>query len=557
MTSGKWFLAVSLLAVVGLLLAGCAPAAAPAPQPTAKAAVTQEAKPPGAPAATPKPAAEQPKSGGVLTISSVGNPPSLDVHQETSQNTWMILSPAYNMLVEYQPSQGKGLFPGLAEAWDISKDGLVYTFKIRKGVKFHDGSPLTPGDVVFSLTRLWKPPRGVSSALGGVLEAVKSIETTGDQVKMSLDYPYSPMMSVLSYSPTVIYPKSVVEAKGDMKNTVVGTGPFAFKSYTPGLSAEVVRNPNYWLAGRPYLDRVVFPILRDNATRLSALRTGKVNMTGRSFSALAPSEMELVKKEKPNLVFYPSATPNYPSLYLNIRNKPLSDKRVRQAISLSIDRQAALNVIGEGKGRLARLFNLEGWGIPEDERVKLPGYRQPKDADIAEAKKLMAEAGYAEGFKLNILARTVALSKDSAVFLTSQLSKVGVDAKVEVVEDAIFWDRGRNAKHEAMLYFSSLAIPDVEIIGRFLIKGGSLNYSGNDDDQKLNELWQKQRRTMDEKERKAIVEEVERHVLAEAQPHIPLLVPFFFLAVWPEVRNFSPGITEYGNNNLQEIWLAR
>lgn len=542
---------LTVLTILSLLGTACAST----PKPASSGLQTPNAS--GSPSGTPKPTGNEPQYGGTLAVSSVGDPPSLDAHQEPSQNTWMVVAPAYNLLVEYQPSQGNGLFPGLAESWEISKDGLLYTFNIRKGVKFHDGTPLTAEDAAFSLTRLWKPPQGIRTVHAGLMDAVKSIETNQMQVKMTLSYPYSPMMSIISYCPSVIYPKKVVEAKGDMKSTVVGTGPFKFKSYTPGVSVELVKNPNYWLAGRPYLDKVMFLILKDNSTRTAALRTGRVKLTGRSFATLTPSEMETIKKDNPSIVFEPSTAPPNPSFYMNLRNKPFNDVRVRKALSLSIDRQAALKALSDGQGMLGRVFDLEGWGIPDDERVKLPGYRQPKDADLAEAKRLMAEAGYPQGFKLTILARTMSLSKEPAVFLTSQFSKIGIDTKVEVLEDAAFWDRGRKAQHQAMVYTPSMTIPDVDTIGRFLAKGGALNFSGNDDDQKLNELWDKQRRTIDENQRKAIIEEIERYVLEEAKPVIPLLVPFTFLAHWPEVKNFAPGVSEYGNNNLQEIWLAQ
>ncbi|MBI2910443.1 MAG: ABC transporter substrate-binding protein [Chloroflexi bacterium] len=546
--------AFSLLTVLGLVMASCAPAAGPASSPAAtQPAAAAKA---GAPAPSPK-AGESPRYGGALTVSSVGDPPSLDTHQEPAQNTWMVVGPAYNLLVEYQPSQGKELFPGLAESWEMSKDGLTYAFAIRKGVKFHDGTPLTPQDAVFSLTRLWKPPQGIRTVHAGLMDAITSIEAMENQVKLTLTYPYSPMMAVISYSPSVIYPKKVVEAKGDMKTTVVGTGPFRFKSYTPGVGVELVKNPDYWVAGRPYLDRVLFLILKDNTTRMAALRTGRVKLTGRSFATLTPSERETIKKDNPRMVFFPSTGPPNPWFFMNLRGKPFNDKRVRKAVSLSIDRQAALKVISDGQGLLGRVFPLEGWGIPDDKRVDLPGYRQPKDADIAEAKRLMAEAGYPQGFKLTVLARTMSLSKEPAIFLTSQLARIGIDTKVEVLEDAVFWDRGRKAQHEAMVYTPSMTIPDVDTIGRFLAKGGALNFSGNENDQTLNELWGKQRRAIDEAQRKAIIEEIERYVLDEAQPVIPLLVPFTFLAHWPEVRNFAPGISEYGNNNLQEIWLAQ
>ncbi|MEK7874173.1 MAG: ABC transporter substrate-binding protein, partial [Chloroflexota bacterium] len=243
--------------------------------------------------------------------------------------------------------------------------------------------------------------------------------------------------------------------------------------------------------------------------------------------------------------------------FMNMRNPPLKDLRVRQAINLAVDRQAAIKVIAEGDGVVGNFFPFEGWGVPRDELLKMPGYRQPKDQDIAEAKKLLADAGYPNGFNMTILSRNNDLTRKSAVFMTDQLAKIGVTATVQVLEDAMFWDSGRKAQHQAMVYTPTNFVADPFFMGRFFARRGTLNFAGNDEDSKLSDLWEKQTRTLDELERKTTIAQIERYLLAETLPAAPIVWPTSFIAMSPQERGFAPGINDYSNNRHQETWLAQ
>jgi len=544
--------AVALGLVLSLLVAACAPAAAPAPA-SAPAAAPAPRLPAAAPA--PPPATEQPHYGGTLTVTSVADPANLDPQQEGSLNASMVVAPAYNNLLYYDFKEGKRITPELAERWDVSPDGLTYTFKLRSGVKFHDGTPLTVDDVVFNIQRLKSPPKGVPSTLDFALVAVDKIEAAGaDTIKITMKYPFAPLASYVAIDRMPMYSRAYVEKQGDMKRTVMGTGPFKFKSYSPGVSVELVKNDDYWVKGRPYLNGVTFFIIKDKATRLAALRTGQAKQTGRVFAALTPTEAATLKKDVPAMRFIPSPTVLGPSFFMNLRTPPFKDQRVRQAMYLMVDRQAAVKVIAEGEGQVGNFFPFEGWGIPRDELVKLPGYRQPKDQDIAAAKKLLAEAGYPNGFPLKLLSRNNEVTKAAAVFMTDQLAKVGITASVQIIEDAPFWDSGRKAQYEAMVY-TPATIADPHDMGRTFAARSYLNFSGNDDDPKMNEMWDKQMRSVDEKTRKAAIVELERYLLMEQIPSVPIVWPTTFIAVAPQVQGFVAGMTDYANNRHQETWL--
>lgn len=544
--------------MTALLLISCAPAATQVTkEPTAKA-TTVAGAPTAKPAASPevKQGAETPRYGGVLTAYITGNPPSLDPQQESTINTSLIVTPIYSNLVQADPLTADKFVPGLAERWEMSPDGLTWTFDIRQGVKWHDSTPFTEDDAVFNLKRMTDPPKGVISNMSSMLKpVVKSVEKQGNKVKVNLNYPFAIMLDIVRHNFFPFVSEKYIEKNGDMKTTAMGTGPFKFKSYTPGVSFEATKNPDFWVKGRPYLDGYRYLILRDESTQLSAFRTAKVNMTGKGFATFRPNQMELIKKESPGVKLERSPSALGSWFFMNVRKPPFQDQRVRKAISLALDRQAALKVVAQGYGVISKPF-LPPWGIPADELAKLPGYRQPKDADIAEARKLMGEAGYPNGFELVINSRRMWQANDAAVFMTSQLSPLGIKAKVQVLEDAIFWETGRKLGHEVMVYTPSWPFTDPQWQGRYWSPGGSMNYTGNDDDRELNQLWEDQIKIVDPEKRKAAIRRIEE-LLLEVLPGISIVWYDQFIGIHPEVKNFTAGISDYVGNTLEEIWLAK
>ncbi|MBI2910442.1 MAG: ABC transporter substrate-binding protein [Chloroflexi bacterium] len=564
MNSRKARLLFGWLAVLALVLASCAPAATPAkpastPGEPAKAAVTPTSvgAKSGTPAPTPKPAADAPRYSGVFTSSITGNPPSLDAHQESTTNLSVPLAAFYTNLVQADPLTGDKWVPGLAEKWSTSADGLTWIFDIRQGVKFHDGTPFSADDAVFNLKRLTDPPKGILSNMSFVLKpAVKSIEKQGNQVRVSFNHPFAIMLDILGNNYCPMYSEKYLEKNNDMKTSVMGTGPFKFKNYTPGVGLEGVKNPDFWVKGRPYLDGFRFLILRDGSTRLSAFRTGKLSITGRTFAALVPNEMETVKKENAQIQFHRSPTIIGSWFFMNIRKPPFKDLRVRQAINLALDRQAAIKVLAQGYGVISKPFPVKPWGLTVEELTKKPGYGQAKDQEVAQAKKMMQEAGYPDGFELTILARQMWQSKDVAVFMTDQLAKIGIKAKVQTLEDAIFWDTGRKAGHEAMVYTPFWSFTDPQWMGRYWAPASALNFSGNDDDKELANMWSEQIKIVDVEKRRALIRRVEERLL-DTLPGISVVWYDAFIGVRPEVKNFAPGMQDSVGNTLEEIWLAK
>lgn len=556
---GKPWSLLSALSVLGLLLLSCAPAAAPAPTkpaaPPPPTAATPETKP-AAPTPTPKPAAEQPRYGGILNTTMNSDMPSFDVHQETGLLTQATVQSCYNGLLQYKPSEPDKIIGDLAESWEVSPDGTLYTFRLHKGVKFHDGSTLTAEDVKFSLERIYDPPKNIISPRKATLAVIKEVTIPGPEtVRISLKNAQGSFLPMIAVGQIVAYPKKVAEAKGDMKKDVVGTGPFMYKDYSLGTLFEVKKNPNYFLKERPYLDGLRFYVIKDESTKLSAFRTGQIKLVDPSWTeGLRPSQVQVVRKEMPQAILVKFASLSSRWLNMVVPNPPFDDARVRRAVSLAVDRQAAVKVLAEGEGDIGTVFVAgSDWAMPEAELLKLPGFRQPKDQDIAEAKKLLTEAGFASGFKTKILARTK-YSDDMAVLMKEQLARIGIELEIIVHESAVFLEQINKLGFPMVAQPIGVRMTDPDEFSRYFVSGGGSNWVGLKNNE-VDALFEKQGKALDVAERKKLVRELDMKLL-ELTPSIALYWQRGNIAHWPEVKNYYRG-NPYNNNKFQDVWLAK
>ncbi|MEK7681761.1 MAG: ABC transporter substrate-binding protein, partial [Chloroflexota bacterium] len=383
---GAWSPILAVLMVATLLLASCAPAAAPAP-PQAPAAQAPAAQQP--PAATATPAG--PKRGGSIVWVLYNEAGEYDPHTLAQQMyLWEL---GGNSLLKLDRDTGKPV-GDLVERWE-QKDNLTFVFYLRKGVKFHNTAPVNgrefnADDVVYSMARLRSP--GAKFPRRSYFDSVKSIEKVDDStVKLTLSEPFGPLLVYLAFPFIKMVPKEVVDKYNglDRPETTIGTGPFLFKEYTKDVGGSMVRNPNYFRPGLPYLDEVRFQVITDDATRTSAARTGRVDIAQR----MPVSAYKSIQQTNPNVLADTEAVPWTAQLIMRHDRKPWSDIRVRKAINLAVDRQEIVSGAHEGAGFITGAIpsGQVAWAALDYEKdlKNLPGYRQPKDQDIAEAKKLM------------------------------------------------------------------------------------------------------------------------------------------------------------------------
>ncbi|MFH1486449.1 MAG: ABC transporter substrate-binding protein [Chloroflexota bacterium] len=580
MQTRKLFLMTCCLMVLGLLLASCAPAVAPTATPKPAAATSKGAAPtpkPAAPAATAKPAAptlkpssgqfpikdEPGKAGGILRIIKHAATKSLDPHQEISINDLSSCQNLYNQLIQYNPFNPNEIISDLAKTWEISSDGKTITFHLREGVAWHDGKPFTSADAQFSINRMMNPPKEIRSPRKTMFVGVEKLEgPDAHTFKIVLKEPRASFLANIASGWYLMMPKHVLEEKGPKAcmDNPVGTGPFKLKKWTRGVSTELVKNDKYFIKDRPYLDGVTVHLIADSSTRFAALRAGQVQMTNVGSNGLLPEQYKTVK-ESPELSAKIEAI-KYPGLLMpyfifNLAKKPWNDVRVRRAAHLAFDRQAMIKAALDF-GEIGVLMNPSGpWGTSEEESSKIAGFRQPKDADIAEAKRLLADAGYASGFETKVLLRSaMPMHEAMTTLLLDGLSKIGIRGTMDTQETGTYTETSAKGAFEIVNYVYGRPIddPDPVILEQF-VTGAGRNLGGYSD-KTVDSLAQEQTRTIDPAGRKTIVKKIQDRLLETC----PVLFCYWVTNGYGKlqtVHNYHPGIGNFNNFRYENVWLEQ
>src|SRR6476660_8362061 len=324
-------------------------------------------------------AQDAPRYGGELVIMVPSEPPSYDGHREGTFGTVHPLAPHYNTLLRIDPFDKTGTrpVPDLAESWTISPDGLVYTFKIRQGVKFHDGSLMTSRDIKATYDKIVFPPTGVISMRKGSYGAIETIEAPDTQpVRFRLKWPEASFLIALSSPYNWIY-KADILAKDPRwyETNVMGTGPFKFVEHVKGSHWLGKKNPDYWDKGKPYLDGYRALFMSASSAQVSAVRGERAHIQFRGFS---PGDRDsLVQALGPRITVQESPWNCLALVTLNHERKPFDDKRVRRALSLALDRYEASRSLS----KIAVVKEVGGiqvpgtpWATPPAELEKLAGY---------------------------------------------------------------------------------------------------------------------------------------------------------------------------------------
>jgi peptide/nickel transport system substrate-binding protein len=348
-------------------------------------------------------AQDKPRYGGELVLAVPSEPPSYDGHREETFGVIHPLAPHYNTLLRVDPSDKTGtkLVADLAESWSMAKDGRTYTFKLRRGVKFHDGSEMTSKDVKASYDKIIFPPQGVASdrqGQYGVVEAVQAPDPS--TVVFRLKWPAASFLASVGSPWNWIY-KADILAK-DMRwyeKNVMGTGPFTFVEHVKGSHWVGKKNPSYWDKGKPYLDGYRAIFIRDSAAQVAAIRGERAHIQFRGFS---PAERDgLVQALGPKIAVQESAWDCALLVAMNHDRKPFDDKRVRRALSLALDRYQGSQALS----KIAIVKEVAGvqvpgtpFATPPAELEKLAGYGRDIAKSRAEAKRLLKEAGVPDGF---------------------------------------------------------------------------------------------------------------------------------------------------------------
>src|SRR5881409_728522 len=486
-------------------------------------------------------AADTPRRGGVLLAVIGADPPSLDPHQESTFATLQLVAPLYSTLVQTDPYAYPKIIGDAASEWKISSDGLTYTFKIRPGIRFHDGSPLTAADVKATYDKIIFPPAGVRSIRKNTYSAMSSVEAPDPStVVFKLKFPSASLLGNLASPWNVIYPKKYLDRDPNyFKNNVVGSGPFKFKSYTRGATFEGERNPDYFVKDRPYLNGYKFFISTETSVRAAEVRSGRAYI---EFRDLPMAEVDAIKKQLGDKVVV-QHTPMTGQFGIAINNtvKPFTDERVRKALTLGLDRYTG--------GRV--LFGLTGlkdvggllrpgteFAMLEADLQKLPGFGKDMEKNRAEAKKLLAEAGYPHGFKVVLKNRNVKLPyQDFAVFAIQEWRKIGIEAEHRPLETAAWFADGRDSGNFELIIAPTVeASDDADVFLRRYITGDTQNW-GRFSDPVVDDLFSRQSRALDHGERKKAILQLQKTVLEHAY-YMPGLWWSRNVVHWAKVKNY-------------------
>ncbi|MDP2953297.1 MAG: ABC transporter substrate-binding protein, partial [Chloroflexota bacterium] len=339
----------------------------------------------------------------------------------------------------------------------------------------------------------------------------------------------------------------------------IGTGPFRFKEHVRGVSVELVKNSEYFRPGLPYLDGIMFYVIGDYGAMNAAFRTKRVHLLRAAIHSIRGPELERLRKEIPEMVVQERVTQGRNFVAPNLGRKPWDDVRVRRALHLALDRQAAMKVIMQGEAFVGGAVMPGPWSIPPEELAKMPGYRQPKDQDIAEAKKLLAEAGYPNGFKTKIMTRAGdKLYEDTAILTRDNMAKIGIEAEVQPVEQAASYQRLFSHDFDVFAGSGTVSIDDPDaFFGEMYLSSSPGNY-GQYKSSRLDELFVQQAQALDPQKRKEIVLEMQR-IIENDQPVPMLLWRGGTMLFWPEVRNYVASFTNptFYPTRFENVWLAR
>lgn len=505
------------------------------------------------------------KAGGVLKLYHRGTPPSASIHEEATISTAAPFMSVYNNLVifdQHVPVNSlDSIVPDLATEWSWSGDGTALTFVLREGVSWHDGKPFTSADVKCtwdmiqgkSEMRLRKNPRK------SWYWNLKEVTTDGDrQVTFHLGQPQPSFLALLAGAFSPVYPCHV-DAQ-TMRTAPIGTGPFKFKEMKQNEVVSLQKNENYWKEGLPYLDGHEWTIVKSRSTRILGFAAGEFDMTFDSDVTIPL--LRDVKAQNPDAVCDLTPTGTAGNLLVNRDAPPFDDPNIREAMALTIDRQAFIDILGEGEflrggAMMPPPFGI--WGMPPEMLDQLPGYGPDVEANREKGRAIMEKLGYGPNnrLKVKVTTRNIATYRDAAVILIDHLKQVYIDAELDPIETATWYGVVGRKAYQVGMNIMGVGIddPDVVFFENYAC-GSQRNYTGYCN-QKIQTMMEQQSAMTDIEERKKLVWEIDRQLqLDHARPMI-----YWGKAAtcWqPYVKNVTRNVNSiYNAWRMEDWWLDK
>ncbi|HEX9534716.1 MAG TPA: ABC transporter substrate-binding protein [Stellaceae bacterium] len=471
----------------------------------------------------------------------------------------------FNNLVLYKqdvPQSGlQSIVPDLASEWSWDEDKTQLTFRLREGVKWHDGKPFTAKDVQCT----WDLLTGKSSEKLRInprkawYKNLEEVTTNGDfEVTFHLKRSQPAFIALLASGFSPVYPCHV--SPREMRAHPIGTGPFKFVEFKPNEAIRVTRNPDYWKKDRPYLDGIEYTIIKNVSTGVLAFLAGKVDMTSPYY--LQVPVLNDVKNQDPEAICNLVPVNVNRNVMMNRDAAPFNDADLRRAIALSLDRKAFVDTLTLGKGDFGGVMQPppEGiWGMPPEMLKTLPGYDADVPKNRAEARQIMEKLGYRADKRLaiKVSTRNVQPYRDAAIILIDQLKEIYIDGELEVVDTVQWYPKVMRGDYTVGLNLTGNGLDDPD---QTLYENFTCGAEGNYDrycNPELDKMVDRQSMEFDQKKRKELVWAIERKLAEDAAR--PILWHNRTGTCWhPYVKGFTLMVNSvYNGWRMEDVWLDR
>jgi peptide/nickel transport system substrate-binding protein len=509
---------------------------------------------------------ETPKYGGTLTyVIPADAPPSFDAHRETTYATIHTAAPFYSVLIRVNPNNPASPTDLVCDLCTVMPEptdgGKTWTFRIREGVKFHDGTPLTAADVAASWNHIIFPPEGVLSPRNSHYMMVDKVEATDPTtVVFHLKFATNAFLPALADPYSWIYEKKKLDQDPHWyEKNIMGSGPFKFTGYEIGQSIKGVKDPSYYHKGLPYLDGFVGIYAPKQAVQIDAIRSDRAAI---EFRGYPPSAVDQLRQELGDKIVVQENDWNCGTFVeINHKKKPFDDVRVRRALSLAIDRWRTAPQLA----KIAIVHTVGGIVFPgsplaatKEELQQIAGWWPDIEKSRAEAKRLLKEAG-AEGLSFTLLNRNVDQPyKYNANWVIDDWAKIGLHVTQRVLPTGPWFQAFREGNFETGIVGNcqSVVNPLLDVQRYLPVSVYTGNY-GQFEDQQGVDIYNKMLRETDQAKQRALMRSFEKHVLNDEAHELFLLWWYRIVPYRSYVKGWKVGPSHYLNQDLATIWLDK
>ena len=499
--------------------------------------------------------------GGTLIRTNSAEGPTWDPLKERTQNTQDPISPIFDQLLSTHPNNQSELVPQIADTWEISSDSKTYTFGLRDDITFHNGNQLTAEDARWTIDLMLNPPEGWAALNAGLIASIATVTAPDDTtLVVTLSEPDNSFLSAMGYGRMHILDSTSVAAAGVESLTEwppVGSGPFMGErgGHDQGVSVEVVRNPNYFVEGRPFLDAMQWFFIPDSGAQVGAFLAGQIHILALANSAAIEDVQNRLGdaariQETSDTVWW--------DLILDYQSPPFDDIRVREAVSWALNRSEAIELIRQGRGVKGGIaVPGTGWEIPESELLQYSGYSGTVDEGVAKGKQLLADAGYPNGFESTIWTRNHPGYVSPTIAIQGQLERIGIRANIEAAEQAVFFAEQRNLDVWEMTsagHRYSGTDPNF-LFREFFLTGGSRNLNSFCHPE-IDRLYSEQNLETDPGKRREIVNQME-HIALAFYGNPVLYFNKANYGYYNFVKNHEFHVAYASNQDFRDVWIDR